>query len=74
MLYLPAHWLRPKQKIDREFLWGAMHTVNPDFVKQLVANANRVRMVTAELEKEELTAQVCQDVAEMIANIPYKPK
>jgi hypothetical protein len=33
MLYLPAHWLRPKQKIDREFLWGAMHTVNPDFVK-----------------------------------------
>jgi hypothetical protein len=73
MVYVPDHWLRPKQKVDRDFLWGVLHTLNPDFVKQLVANANKERMVTADLEKEELTATVCQEVADMISMIPYTP-
>jgi hypothetical protein len=71
MAYIPDHWLRPKAKIDRNFLWGILHSKQTDYINQIVVNANKKRMQTASLEKEELQVQVCQEVALMIANIPY---
>lgn len=41
LIYIPNHWFRLKQKIDRDYLWSVIHSKYPDFVKQLVANANR---------------------------------
>jgi hypothetical protein len=63
MYYIPDHWFREKQKIDRDFLWGILNSMKNEFTVQLVANANKERMVKSDLINEELTVQVCQDVA-----------
>lgn len=31
-VYIPDHWFRAKKKVDRQFLWGMLHTVRTDYV------------------------------------------
>jgi hypothetical protein len=42
-------------------------------VTQVLNNANKYRMMNAQLEADELNTQVCDEVKQMIANIPYQP-
>jgi hypothetical protein len=32
LIYIPDHWLKPKAKTCRHFLWTVLATVRPDFV------------------------------------------
>jgi hypothetical protein len=73
MSYIPDHWFRKHQKVDRDYLFGILFTKRKEFVQQVLMNANAHRMVTVQLDEEELNTKVCDEVAQMLSSIPYQP-
>ena len=45
MRYMPKDFIRAKDKgkIDRDFFWGILYTVAPDFVEALIDECNVLR-------------------------------
>lgn len=35
MLAVPSHWLKPKARLDRKYLWNILNTVHPDWVAEV---------------------------------------
>lgn len=71
--FIPDSWFKPGASISRRYLITILASVAPDFMRQVVEHANAQRMVTINDDGQQLDLEVCQEMKELLANIPYIP-
>jgi hypothetical protein len=62
-LYCPDHWAKAKARVDRQFLWTVLASIQPEYTKAILDNAYQKRWAITNQEGVKQDIMVCERVA-----------
>ena len=72
--YVPDAWFKANAKICRKYLLAVLATHAGDYFTQIVTNANEIRENKVDLSGKDLELHVCDELRDVLSNVPYCPK